>query len=117
MIGKELPGLQLLVQIPMVMAHIKATIDGNEITLKVAGSATDYTDAATVSGGTLYTEATDKLTTHATNLAAKESDLALKNATGTGGSLKMVLLLIISMQRGGTDTSNKQMYVKKCRYH
>ncbi|EJF20224.1 MULTISPECIES: flagellin [Citrobacter] len=92
----------------------KATIDGNEITLKVAGSATDYTDATvTVSGGTLYTEATDKLTTHATNLAAKESDLALKNATGTGGSLK-VGAATYNIDAAGTvtDTSNKQMYVK-----
>ncbi|HCU0002618.1 TPA: flagellin [Citrobacter freundii] len=92
----------------------KATIDGNEITLKVAGSAADYTDATvTVSGGTLYTEATDKLTTHATNLAAKESDLALKNATGTGGSLKVgVATYNIDAAGTVTDTSNKQMYVK-----
>ena len=94
----------------------KAKIDGNEITLKVAGTETDLSDASvTVSGGTLYTETgtTDKLTTHATNLAAKESDLALKNATGEGGSLT-VGGNTYNIDSAGTvtDTSNKQMYVK-----
>ncbi|HAU4330747.1 flagellin [Citrobacter freundii] len=92
----------------------KATIDGNEITLKVAGTQADHSDASvTVSGGTLYTEATDKLTTHATNLAAKESDLALKNATGAGGSLTVGAdTYKIDAAGTVTDATNKQMYVK-----
>ncbi|MDM2808504.1 flagellin [Citrobacter sp. Cpo107] len=43
-----------------------------------------------ISGGTIYEQGTagsDKLTTHATNVAAKESDLVAAKATKTGGTL------------------------------
>ncbi|EPJ1434327.1 flagellin [Escherichia coli] len=72
----------------------KASIDGKEITLTVAGSTdTDGKDATlTVAGGSLYEEGaagSDKLTTHGTNVAAKESDLVQQRASLTGGNLKV----------------------------
>ncbi|MDM2756926.1 MULTISPECIES: flagellin [Citrobacter] len=69
-----------------------AKIDGKEITLTVS----DSTDGATganaklaVSGGSLYEESANKLTTHANNVAAKESDLIQQKATKTGGELSV----------------------------
>ena len=69
----------------------KASIDGKEITLTVAGSTSIAgADATlTVAGGSLYDESTDKLTTHGTNVAAKESDLVQQKASITGGELKV----------------------------
>ncbi|OLY67945.1 flagellin [Citrobacter braakii] len=72
----------------------KASIDGKEITLTVAGS-TDTAGAGatlTVAGGALYEEGaanSNKLTTHGTNTAAKESDLVQQKASLTGGELKV----------------------------
>lgn len=67
----------------------KASIDGKEITLTVAGSTTTAGAGATltVAGGSLYDEGTNKLTTHGTNAAAKESDLVQQKASITGGKL------------------------------
>lgn len=69
-----------------------AKIDGKEITLTVSDS-TDGTTGANaklaVSGGSLYEESADKLTTHANNVAAKESDLIQQKATKTGGELSV----------------------------
>ncbi|ELI8780600.1 flagellin [Citrobacter freundii] len=67
----------------------KASIDGKEITLTVAGSTTAAGAGATltVAGGSLYDEGTNKLTTHGTNAAAKESDLVQQKASITGGKL------------------------------
>ncbi|EMC3652255.1 flagellin FliC [Citrobacter freundii] len=69
----------------------KASIDGKEITLTVAGSTSTAGAGATltVAGGSLYDESTDKLTTHGTNAAAKESDLVQQKASITGGKLKV----------------------------
>lgn len=71
-----------------------ANIDGKDITLSISGStATDGTGAnMTISGGALYeqgTTASNKLTTHGTNAAAKESDLVQQKASLTGGDLKV----------------------------
>lgn len=72
----------------------KASIDGKEITLTVAGS-TDTAGAnatLTVAGGALYEEGaadSNKLTTHGTNVAAKESDLVQQKASLTGGDLSV----------------------------
>lgn len=67
----------------------KASIDGKEITLTVAGSTTTAGAGAklTVAGGSLYDEGTNKLATHGTNAAAKESDLVQQKASITGGKL------------------------------
>ncbi|MBJ4955424.1 flagellin [Citrobacter braakii] len=69
----------------------KASIDGKEITLTVAGSTSTAGAGATltVAGGSLYDESKDKLTTHGTNAAAKESDLVQQKASITGGKLKV----------------------------
>lgn len=72
----------------------KASIDGKEITLTVAGSTdTAGKDATlTVAGGALYEEGaadSNKLTTHGTNVAAKESDLVQQKASLTGGDLSV----------------------------
>lgn len=72
----------------------KASIDGKEITLTVADS-TDNAGAnatLTVAGGALYEEGaagSNKLTTHGTNVAAKESDLVQQRASLTGGDLSV----------------------------
>ncbi|HCD1275121.1 TPA: flagellin FliC [Citrobacter amalonaticus] len=66
-----------------------ATIDGKEITLTVSGS-TDTAGASaaiSINGGSLFTESANKLTTHANNVAAKESDLVQQKASKTGGAL------------------------------
>ncbi|WP_411369755.1 flagellin N-terminal helical domain-containing protein [Citrobacter braakii] len=70
----------------------KASIDGKEITLTVAGSKDNAGASATltVTGGALYEEGavdSKKLTTHGTNVAAKESDLVQQKASLTGGEL------------------------------
>lgn len=69
-----------------------ANIDGKEITLTVTGS-TDGSSGASaslaISGGGLYEESANKLTTHANNVAAKESDLIQQKATKTGGELSI----------------------------
>lgn len=72
-----------------------AKIDGKEITLTVTDSTNGSTgDGAklAISGGGLYEEGTvgsNKLTTHANNVAAKESDLIQQKATKTGGKLSI----------------------------
>jgi len=92
----------------------KATIDGNEITLTVTGTAADHSDAAlTVTGGSLYTESANKLTTHATNLAAKESDLLQKNAAGAGGALTAGgVNYTVDAAGTVTNAAGKQIYIK-----
>ena len=72
-----------------------AKIDGKDITLTISDSTTATGTGAklTVSGGALYEEGaaggSDKLTTHGTNAAAKESDLVQQKASLTGGDLKV----------------------------
>jgi flagellin len=69
-----------------------AKVDGQDITMTVAGSTSAVGAGATLSitGGNIYEQGaagSNKLTTHATNVAAKESDLVAAKATKTGGAL------------------------------
>ncbi|HFK6834358.1 flagellin [Citrobacter freundii] len=67
-----------------------ATIDGTTITMDIVGATAGAGGTATISGGNIYEQGaagSDKLTTHATNVAAKESDLVAAKATKTGGTL------------------------------
>ncbi|MBR7615001.1 MULTISPECIES: flagellin [Citrobacter] len=67
-----------------------ATIDGTTITMDIVGATAGAGGTATLSGGNIYEQGaagSDKLTTHATNVAAKESDLVAAKATKTGGTL------------------------------
>ncbi|MEB7926289.1 flagellin FliC [Atlantibacter hermannii] len=66
-----------------------ATIDGKDVTLTITGS-TDATGAGAslaITGASLFNESANKLTTHASNVAAKESDLVQQKANKTGGTL------------------------------
>ncbi len=67
-----------------------ATIDGTTITMDITGATTGTGGTMTLSGGSIYEQGaagSNKLTTHATNVAAKESDLVAAKATKTGGAL------------------------------
>ncbi|MDM2846873.1 flagellin [Citrobacter sp. Cpo090] len=67
-----------------------ATIDGTTITMDISGATTGTGGTMTLSGGSIYEQGaagSNKLTTHATNVAAKESDLVAAKATKTGGAL------------------------------
>lgn len=70
-----------------------AKVDGKDISLTISGSTSAAGAGATMSigGGTIYeqgaTAGSNKLTTQATNVAAKESDLVAAKATNTGGTL------------------------------
>ncbi|MCU6173463.1 flagellin [Citrobacter cronae] len=67
-----------------------ATIDGTTITMDITGATTGANGTMTLSGGSIYEQGaagSNKLTTHATNVAAKESDLVAAKATKTGGAL------------------------------
>ncbi|HCB1602091.1 TPA: flagellin FliC [Citrobacter freundii] len=68
------------------------TIDGTTITMDISGATTGTGGTMTLSGGSIYEQGaagSNKLTTHATNVAAKESDLVAAKASKTGGALSI----------------------------
>ncbi|MGV4040755.1 flagellin N-terminal helical domain-containing protein [Citrobacter portucalensis] len=68
-----------------------ASIDGTTVTMDITGATGGTGGTVSISGATIFeqgaTAGSNKLTTHATNVAAKESDLVAAKATKTGGTL------------------------------
>ena len=67
-------------------------VDGQDITMEIKNSTAAAGTAATmtISGGNIYEQGaagSNKLTTHSTNVAAKESDLVAAKASSAGGNL------------------------------
>lgn len=67
-----------------------AKIDGQDVTLDIAGATAGTGGTLTIGGVNIFEQGaagSNKLTTHSTNVAAKESDLVAAKATSTGGTL------------------------------
>ncbi len=94
-----------------------AKVDGQDITMTISGS-TDAAGASatgSISGATIYEQGaagSNKLTTHATNVAAKESDLVAAKATKTGGTLTVNTVVYSVDGNGVVSNGGENTFVK-----